>query len=66
MITRQHPINNKTVILIGYTGAIKYPNNDEHIEPLMIQGTIEDILFEMNRFSFFILLLLKTIQNEQQ
>jgi glycogen debranching enzyme len=49
MITRQHPITNSTIILIGHTDTIKFPHDDdEKIEPLLIQGTIEDILFEMN------------------
>jgi glycogen debranching enzyme len=43
MITRQHPITNSAIILIGHTDKI-----DEEIQPLLIQGTIEDILFEMN------------------
>ncbi|CAF0767665.1 unnamed protein product [Adineta steineri] len=48
MIIRQHPITNSTIILIGYTDTIKLTNEEEKIEPLIIQGTIEDILFEMN------------------
>jgi glycogen debranching enzyme len=48
MITRQHPITNSAIILIGHTDSIKIENDDENLEPLMIQGTIEDILFEMN------------------
>lgn len=47
MITRQHPITNSTIILIGYTDTIK-SDEEEKIEPLMVQGTIEEILFEMN------------------
>lgn len=46
MITRQHPITNSTIILIGYTDTIA--SDEENIEPLLIQGTIEDVLFEMN------------------
>ncbi|UJR29920.1 hypothetical protein I4U23_017468 [Adineta vaga] len=46
MITRQHPLTNSIIILIGYTDTIEGEN--EKIEPLMIQGTIEEILFEMN------------------
>jgi len=46
MITRQHPITNSNVILIGHTDTIL--NENEKLEPLLIQGTIEDILFEMN------------------
>jgi glycogen debranching enzyme len=47
MITRQHPILNSTVILIGHTDTIQ-STPEELIEPLLIQGTIEEILFEMN------------------
>lgn len=46
MITRQHPVSNSTIIVIGNNDAVK--TNDEKLEPLIIQGTIEDILFEMN------------------
>jgi glycogen debranching enzyme len=53
MITRQHPITNSAIILIGHTDAVQLLDDEktkekEKIEPLMIQGTIEDILFEMN------------------
>jgi glycogen debranching enzyme len=48
IITRQHPITNATVILIGHADAVKDPDVVEKIEPLTIQGTIEEILFEMN------------------
>ena len=46
MITRQHPINNSTILLVGHNDAVK--TNEENLEPLLIQGTIEEILFEMN------------------
>ena len=48
MITRQQPLTNATVILVGHTDSIPMPSNPERIEPLMIQGSIEDVLFEMN------------------
>lgn len=55
MIIRQHPITNAIVILIGHTDTTQTINNnnnndddEEKIEPLSIQGTIENILFEMN------------------
>lgn len=50
MITRQHPITNATVLLLTYTDAVKFDGKDqeEKIEPLIIQGTIEKVLFEMN------------------
>ena len=49
MISRQHPISNSTIIVIGHNDAVKLNENEEEkLEPLLIQGTIEDILFEMN------------------
>lgn len=46
MINRQHPISNSSIIVIGHNDAVKI--NEEKLEPLLIQGTVEDILFEMN------------------
>jgi len=48
MLTRQHPITNSTIILIGRTDLVPLTEVKETIEPLLIQGQIEEILFEMN------------------
>ncbi len=49
MLTRQHPRSHSTVLLIGHTDFV-LSSSDQHqsVSPLAIQGTVDDVLFEMS------------------
>ena len=59
MLVRQHPLKNSTVILLGCFEPLKSvkaeedeveeeEEEEEKLDPLLIQGTIEGVLFEMH------------------